>query len=130
MTIFALEKIKEIKGEFKFYSLIKNGRSQYEETLKQLKKEGNYESELNTLQTRIQAFAEGQRLPETKLKKLKGNKDGIPEYELKTKHLRLYMFNSLVLENSKIIVFLGKKTTQIKDIRKFRNIKAEYIGQL
>jgi hypothetical protein len=128
MTIFALVELKEIKGKFKFYTLISNGTSQYLEALNELNKEGNYQSELNTLQTRIQAFAEGQRLPATKLKKLKGDKDGVPEFELKTKHLRLYIFN--ILEDAKVIVLLGKKTTQNKDIRKFRNIKAAYFRHL
>ncbi|WMN12691.1 hypothetical protein QYS49_34310 [Marivirga salinae] len=124
--MFALERVKEIKGKIDFFVLVKNEVNQYEEVKKQLQKEGNYESELNTIQTRLQSMAELQSLPETKCRQLhpKSEKD----YEIKTKNLRLYLFH---LENKgRVIVFLGKKTNQKKDIKRFRSIKKEYLEQL
>ncbi len=50
--------LKKIKGSLTFYVLIKNKINQYESVLEQLKNEGNYDSELNTLQARLQQMAE------------------------------------------------------------------------
>ncbi len=124
--MFALERIKEIKGKIDFFVLKKNNVNQDEEVKEQLRKEGNYESELNTLQTRLQSMAELKPMPETKCRQLhpKDEKD----YEIKTKHLRLYVFH--LEKTGRVIVFLGKKTTQKKDIKRFRSIKKEYLDQL
>ena len=124
--MFALERIEEIKGKIDFFVLVKDKVNQYEVVKEQLQKDGNYESELNTLQTRLQSMAELKQMPETKCRQLHPKDEKY--YELKTKHLRLYLFH---LENKgRVIVFLGKKTNQKKDIKKFRSIKKEYLNQL
>ncbi len=124
--MFALVKVEEIKGKIDFFVLIKDDVNQYEGVKNQLLKEGNYESELNTLQTRLQSMAELKLLPESKCRQLhpKDEKD----YEIKTRNLRLYLFH--LEDKGRVIVFLGKKTSQKKDIKRFRSIKKEYLDQL
>lgn len=126
MPMFALKKEEEIKGKIDFFVLIKNNLNQYEVVKQELQEQGNYDSELNTMQTRLQAMAELQHLPDSKCRQLKPSQN--KEYELKTKHLRLYLFH---LEGKgRVIVFLGKKTSQHKDIKRFRSIKKQYLDQL
>ncbi len=67
-------------------------------------------------------------MPSTKCRDLTPKADVNKEYELKTKHLRLYIFHQSRI--GRVIVFLGKKTTQKKDIKKFRSIKKQYFDQL
>lgn len=127
MLMFALEPIKEIKGRYSFFYLLKDGQNLFQEVYFQLEKEGSYQSELNTLQVRLQLFAEGMSMSMAKCRRLIGNKDKFPEFEIKTKHLRLYFF--IFPNNGNIVVHLGKKTDQQKDIKKFRSLKSQYLEQ-
>ena len=53
---------------------------------------------------------------------------GFPrEYEIKTRHLRVYAIEQ---EGGKIIVIGGTKANQKKDQAKFRSIKEKYISFL
>lgn len=128
MSKFALEKKEEIKGKLEFYVLVKDGKNQYEETIEALKAQGNYDSELITLQTRLQQMAELMLMPKTKCRDITPENEDNKEYELKTKHLRLYVFH--LDKKGRVIVFLGKKTSQKKDIKKFRSIKNQYLESL
>lgn len=128
MAIFALKKQEEIKGKLEFYVLFKDGKNQYRETIEVLKGQGNYDSELITLQTRLQEMAELKLMPKTKCREITPKKEDNKEYELKTKHLRLYVFH--LDRKGRVIVFLGKKTSQKKDIKKFRSIKNQYLESL
>jgi putative component of toxin-antitoxin plasmid stabilization module len=67
-----------------------------------------------------------QSLPATKYKPLKGCKDAYTEYEIKTENLRVYLFKEE--KTGSIIVCGGKKSTQQKDIQRFRNLKQSYIA--
>jgi putative component of toxin-antitoxin plasmid stabilization module len=49
----------------------------------------------------------------------------VKEYEIKTRNLRVYMIHEE--KSGRIIVTGGKKTSQKKDIRHFRNLKASYL---
>lgn len=64
-------------------------------------------------------------LPATKYKDITPLKQSSKEYEIKTRHLRVYLFHDKL--SGKIIVTGGKKTTQVKDIKRFRKIKEEYL---
>jgi len=48
------------------------------------------------------------------------------EYEIKTHHLRVYLFHDKNI--GRVIVCGGKKGTQKADIKHFRNIKKEYFN--
>lgn len=121
MPKFAVEKINEIDGYVLFYALRVDNRCAFDEFCTQIRQEGTYSKELNTIQTRMQEISERKTLPVTKFRPL-GNK----EYEIKTKHLRVYLFQEE--QTGKIIVCAGKKTTQRKDIKHFRLLKAAYLN--
>ncbi len=75
----------------------------------------------------MQFIAENRTLPQTKFRELKGSKDGVKEYEFKSKHLRVYAIQQ---KGGKIIVLCGFKNSQEKDIRRFRSMKEELIEAL
>ena len=129
MSKFALKHIPQIKGKVKFYLLITNSECQYEEFEKKIAREGNYESELDQMQSRFQEVAEMIRpINKTKFRDITPKKEEVKEYEAKTKNLRVYLIHQ---ENKgRVIIFAGQKNTQKKDIRKFRSIKSQYLSTL
>ena len=127
MNKFALKQIDEIVGRLKIFKLLVNNRSEYDEFEKQIETEGNYISELVTIQTRLQDIADGKLLPKEKFRNITPKKEVVKENEIKTRHLRVYLFHE---ENTgRVIVCGGKKTTQQKDINHFRRIKKEYLNR-
>jgi hypothetical protein len=128
MHIFALKEIKEISGKLKIFMLIVDGKCLYEDFESEINKEGNLVTELNTIETRLQDITDCKSLPENKFKPLPTKKnDNYTEYEIKTHHLRVYLFHEK--HTGRIIVNGGKKNSQKSDIRYFRSIKKEYIKQ-
>lgn len=127
MIIFALEKIKEIEGRLSFYKLLINGFCEFDEFSRQCRSDGNLDSELITIQARMQQLAELKTLPKEKHRDITPKNQAVKEYEIKTKHLRIYLFHDK--ENGRIIVSGGKKTNQANDIKHFRNIKKAYFNQ-
>src|SRR5688500_11019279 len=113
MHNFALEEIEEIKGRLKFHYLIVDGTNYYETFEEKITKEGNYQSELNTVQTRMQLVAEGQLLPKEKYRDITPAKAKEKEYEIKTKNLRVYLFHEE--KTGHVIVCAGQKNNQKKD---------------
>lgn len=125
MPNFALKHIEQIKGRIEFYLLEVDGVTQYEIFEEELVQNGGYQSELNSIQMRMQEMAEMKLLPSNKCKKI-----GEDEYELKSKNLRCYLFQEKA--KGRIVVTLAKKkpgAAQQKDIRKFRRIKDQYLNQ-
>lgn len=127
MPTFALKHIEEIKGIMKFYHLEVDGKVQFLEMEEELVRVGGYESDLRKISVRMQQVAEGLSLPRTKFKDITPRKETVKEYEIKTDDLRCYLFHDKA--NGRVVVFLGKKTTQKKDIKRFRNIKSQYFNQ-
>jgi putative component of toxin-antitoxin plasmid stabilization module len=127
MNKFALKHIDEIVGRLKIFKLLVNNRSEYDEFERKIEKEGTYISELVTIQARLHDIADGKLLPKEKLRNITPKKELVKEYEIKTRHLRVYLFHE---ENTgRVIVCVGKKTTQQKDINHFRRIKREYLNR-
>jgi hypothetical protein len=127
MPIFALQEIEEIKGKIKFFLLTIDGESQYEAFEAQIQAEGNLNRELITVQVRMQEMAEMRHpMPNTKCRDLTPKKDPVKEYELKTKHLRVYLIHEE--HKGRIVILAGKKGTQPKDIKKFRKLKEAYLN--
>ncbi|WP_224994326.1 hypothetical protein [Cesiribacter sp. SM1] len=127
MTIFALQEIEEIRGKIKFFFLTVDGESQYEAFEAQIRAEGNLSSELITVQVRMQEMAEMRHpMPKTKCRDLTPKNDPVKEYELKTKHLRVYLIHEE--HKGRIVVLAGKKGTQTKDIKRFRKLKEAYLN--
>jgi putative component of toxin-antitoxin plasmid stabilization module len=127
MHTFALKEIEEIKGKLKIYKLLVDGKCSFDEFEKEIENEGNLKSELTTIQTRLYEIADGKSLPETKFKDITPKNGSNKEYEIKTHHLRIYLFHEKNI--GRIIACGGKKGTQKEDIRHFRKIKKEYFNQ-
>lgn len=127
MNIFALKYIDEITGRLKIFKLLVNYKCEYDEFEKQIQIESSYSTELVTIQTRLQDIADGKLLPKEKFRNITPKKELVKEYEIKTRHLRVYLFHEE--KAGRIIVCGGKKTTQQKDISHFRRIKKEYLNR-
>lgn len=124
MSIFAIRKIDGLHGHIDFYKLFQGEKCEFDEFWARCQKDGNLSKELNTIQTRLQELSEGKIMPQAKFKDITPKNEKIREFELKTKHLRLYMFHDT--DQGRIIVMGGKKTTQRTDIPRFRGIKTRY----
>ena len=124
MSNFVLEKIVEIDGRVSFYKLIKNGVCEFDEFQEEIKKDGNLSRELITVQARMLDVSNNKSLPQEKFRNITPKNDNITEYEIKTKHLRVYLFHEK--HTGKIIISGGKKTSQAKDIKHFRKVKKLY----
>ena len=127
MLKFVLENISEITGRLKIFKLIVNNHCEFDEFEQKIAKEVSYASELVTIQARLQEIAEGKLLPKEKFRNITPKGELVKEYEIKTRHLRVYLFHEE--KTGRIIVCGGKKTTQHKDINHFRRIKREYFNQ-
>jgi putative component of toxin-antitoxin plasmid stabilization module len=127
MYTFALQEIDEIKGRLKIFKLLVNGTCEYDEFEKEIETDGNLKSELIIIETRLFEIADLKSLPQTKFKDITPKKASNKEYEIKTHHLRVYLFHDK--NTGRIIVCGGKKGSQKADIKHFRNIKKEYFNQ-
>jgi len=128
MHIFAIKEIEQIKGKLKIFKLIVNGTCEFDEFEKEIISEGNLNSELLTIVTRLHEIADCKTLPPAKFKDITPDKEGNKEYEIKTHNLRVYLFHDK--KTGRIIVSAGKKSSQKADIRHFRKIKQEYFNRI
>lgn len=126
MSKFVLHEIEAIKGKQAFCQVEINGIKQLDAFEEELK-DTTYLTEFKTMMSYMQFVAENRTLPQAKFRELKGVKDGLKEYEFKSKHLRIYAIHQ---KGGKIIVLCGFKNSQEKDINKFRAIKKELIEAL
>ncbi|MBL4662538.1 MAG: hypothetical protein JKY22_03015 [Flavobacteriaceae bacterium] len=126
MSKFALKKIKTIKGNQSFYDLEINGVGQFDSFSKEAAVQ--YESELLTLNARMDLVANLVRLPKQKFKDITPVKEQVKEYEFKTRHLRLYVTH--IEKTGKVVILGGYKNTQKKDFRRFRSLKKQYLKTL
>ena len=127
MHTFALKNIEEITGKVKIYKLLIDGSCEYDDFEKTIESEGNLTSELRTIVVRLHEIADLKALPQTKFKDITPKNESNKEYEIKTHHLRVYLFHEK--KTGRIIVCGGKKGTQESDIKYFRRIKKEYFKQ-
>ena len=126
MPKFATIRVEEINAKEVVEQLIIDGKKQldvFEEVLAGT----TYISEYRTILTYIEYLADGNTLPKKKFRHLKGAKDGVTEFEFKSKHLRLYAIQQ---PGKKLILFMGLKADQDEDIVSFRNLKAQFLLNL
>jgi len=123
MRIFATEIIETIKGKQVFEKLLVDGICLLDEFEKAIKDNPQSTSELKTLFAYMDFVANGISLPQTKFREIKGDKINTKRYELKSKHLRVYLFNQ---PGGKMVVMGGYKNTQEADIRQFNSIVKEF----
>jgi hypothetical protein len=123
MRIFATQIIEAVKGKQVFEKLLVDNVCLLDEFEKEIQDNPQYSSELKTLYAYMNFVANGSSLPLTKFREIKGDKIKIKRYELKSKHLRVYVFNQ---PDGKMVVMGGYKNTQEADIRQFNSIVREY----
>ena len=129
MRNFELKKFESIVGKQDFYDLKINGLSQYEEFNKIINTDYlAYKTEVFTMFSYMDLVSNLKTLPKTKFREITPKKENIKEYEIKSKHIRVYLFH---VENSgKIVAYWWLKKNQKENIISFRKIKKEYIDQL
>lgn len=127
MRKFGLKYVEEVVGQIKIFKLIVDNHCPYEDFESQIIYEATYSSELITIQTRLLDIANGRLLPKEKFRNITPRKEHVKEYEIKTRHLRVYLFHEDI--TGRILVCGGKKVNQDKDIAYLRRIKKEYLNQ-
>lgn len=108
--------------------MIIDGVNNYKEFEDQIIREGTYEKELVTIQARLEEMADRKHLPQKKCRNITPRKEKVPEIEIKTHNLRVYIIHEK--HKGRIILYEGKKNTQKKDIRKFRSVKKLYLKSI
>jgi hypothetical protein len=124
MPNFALKEIEGLDTKEMMYQLIIDGIPQldkYEENL-----QSSYQSQFRSLISLIEESGNFKLLPKNKFRVLDST-DGVKEFEYKTKDLRVYAIKT---DDGRIIVLAGFKNRQDKEMRKFRQIKAQYLESL
>jgi len=122
MERFELRHLDIINGKQSFEKLIVEGSDLLEEFERSL--EERYRSEMRTIYAWMQMVADLRPVPGTVFHPISDGKDGIREYEFKSKHLRVY---AITKPNGKIVVMGGNKKTQRRDIIRLRELKKQFI---
>jgi len=125
MRIFVLKRIEQVKGKISFYKLEIDKKCDFDEfcELFEKKRDG---SKLRSIYAIMDSISNLNRLPATKFREIEGRPSGdsVKEYEIKKKPYRVYLFKD---HEGNIIVLGSTKTRQKRDIKRFREIKNEYI---
>lgn len=128
MPTFALRKIEAIRGKQEFDKLIVDDRCPFDDFETSL--EEQYKPEMAGIYHYMQDVADLKPVPENKFHfydKNKKHKDGVREFEFKSKHLRIY---GITKPNGKIIITGGTKARQDLEQNEFRRLKSLYIASL
>lgn len=125
MAEYTLKRMDFIRGKQVFDKLVVDGVAPFDEFISQL--EERYRPEVRTLYKYMEIVANLRPLPESKFHPYSDGKDGVREFEFKTKHLRVYVIEEV---GGKIVILGGKKANQNKDQVKFRRLKKGYIDSL
>lgn len=123
MAKYTLKRMEQIQGKQVFDKLVVDGVAPYDTFIDNL--EELYRPEVKSLYALMDVVANLGPLPKTKFHPYSDGKDGVREYEFKTKHLRVYAIEQ---KGGKIIILGGKKVDQAKDQVEFRRLKKEYIA--
>lgn len=122
MINFVLELVEEIVGDIKFYYLIRDGVNLFSDSKEEvLDKDGKFESQFDTIQSRMLQIADKKLLPKEKFRKL-NSLDNC--YEIKTRDLRSYHHHDK--EHGIVLLYLGEKKNQKKDLTKMKKIVKEF----
>ena len=125
MVKYTLVRMEQIRGQQVFDKLVVDGVAPFDSFIDEL--EESFRSEVKSMYAYMDAVANLQSLPKTKFHPYSDRKDGVREFEFKTKHLRVYAIEQ---KGGKIIILGGKKTNQTKDQVEFRRLKKGYIESL
>lgn len=121
MPKFAFINLDTIQGtKIIFRKLSRNGVCFLDEFEDEIKTNPQYYSEYKTLLSYLEYYANGNKLPVTKFREIKGNK--YKQSEFKSKNLRIY---TISVDDGKIIIMGGYKKSQSKDLNQLDHISKE-----
>lgn len=125
MAIFATEIMEEVEGcQQTFQKLSVDGRCLFDEFEIEVSRDTTYFSEFKTLLSYMNYVANGQSLPETKFRIIKGNSSSLKQYEFKSKHLRIYVCPT---HGGKLVIMGGYKKNQTSDLSKLKKLAKDYL---
>lgn len=125
MATFVLKQLEAVVGKQQFFELVVDGSSQFDNYCRAIKDNKQYYSELLKIFALMNLVSQLKMLPQTKFKDITPKKETVKEYEIKSKHLRVYVFH--IEKTGKIVAYSGYKNTQKADISKFRSYKSRYL---
>jgi len=130
MPKFALQNIEAIKGRQEFVKLVVDDMCPFDEFEGGL--DGQYKAEMVGIYRYMQDVADLKTVPMDKfhfydIDKKQRRKDGVREFEFKSKHLRVY---GITKPNGKIIITGGTKARQKVEQGEFRHLKNLYLASL
>lgn len=125
MISFEVKRITEFETEQKVNKLIRNGKCLVDDFWGEIKKDKNIEPELDELVATVEDVANGKMVPKNQYRKLHlSSKLQYSAFEVKSKHLRLYLINEK--DTGQIHILGGKKGDQDEDIKRVQKIIREY----
>lgn len=130
MPTFALRKIEAIRGKQEFDKLIVDDQCPFDTFEEGL--EEQYRAEMAGIYHYMDDVANLKTVSDDKFHfydndKKKKRKDGVREFEFKSKHLRVY---GITKSNGKIIITGGTKAKQKAEQGEFRRLKNLYLASL
>jgi hypothetical protein len=128
MPTFAVEELPNPGARFPLYELLIDDERQLAAFVAAHAANPQYQSEIRTLQAYMLAYAQGMRMTDKKFKELKRDgADPIKDFEFRSKHLRVYLFQHPV--SGRVVVGGGLKTEQDGDIARLRRLKAAFCAE-
>ena len=136
LPAFSVQPIEQVGGKRLFYKLFKHDSCQFDDFISQLAAEGTYTHDLGTLFNTLDQLARLRPIRGTKHHALgeaythqaHGVTIRVREWEVKTKQLRLYYIHLPPTDD--VVVFFGKKNTQVADISQFQSLVKQYLDFL
>lgn len=123
MPNFAVRKIEAVVGKQQFGKLVVDEVCPFDEFENNI--EQQYKSELHGIYNYMNAVANLLSVPSTKFHFYDDGKDGVREFEFKSKNLRVYGITQV---GGKLIILGGKKVKQKDDESEFRRLKDLYLA--
>ena len=120
---FALIRIAELRCRIPWYKLMIEGRCLYDDFLVEVGRDGNLSRQLGRAVDIMELYGDGLILPGRMPKNVSRRGDPVSLHEIKTNDLRIYFVRD---GPGAIVVLGGRKSTQRKDIKRFRRIAFEF----
>lgn len=133
MPRFGLRKVESIgkNGILTFEELVVDDVRPMKALRDQIRDNPKLMTELGSIYDKMELHAQGFNLPGTSYHDLRDPSRGIPEFEFKSHHLRVFCFRTY---GGKIIVSAEfkepKKADQENQLTRFRKLKNEYLDSL
>ena len=128
MSGFVLKEIETIKGsKYDFYKLEIDGTCAFDEFENKIGCNKQHLSEFTTQISYAQFYANGERLPDKKLRPVYLKIKDVSAFEFRSKHLRIYFFCTSS-NPDRIITLCGYKNQQKSDIVQLTSIVKRYLN--